>query len=91
MDNVSGFRLISCNAVTIKILSAGRRASRSEKAPAIVEMARRKLEDTSLERGAPGSARSMWRCSASVMFFEFCKKDRSSSTCARPSGDRGES
>lgn len=46
----------------IRILSIGRRDNRSLNPPAIVLTARRKLEQTSFDLGAPGSARKMAMC-----------------------------
>ncbi len=93
MDKVSGLRLISCKDGTMRILSSGWRLRRSRKPAAMVEMARRRLEQRSLEGGDDGSPRRIemvWN-SGSLERGGFFRKLPRSLTWERPNCDSGES
>lgn len=60
MDNVSGLRDISCRLGMMRMDSCGLCNRRAWKDAAIVDKARRRLEDISLDGGVLGSLRNIW-------------------------------
>lgn len=84
--------LISWRAGMIKIFSWGLRLSLSRKAAASVDTARRRLEQTSLLAGDPGSAFRTDRWNFSLSLAGICWKNFESSwACCKPRFDNGAS